>query len=62
MSDDYMQVNSLDKIKLIIGIAKFEDTTILIDTDEKLSDNITMVWYWLHELLDFTVCFIHKYF
>ena len=31
----------LDKIKDIIGIEKFDDTNILIDTDDKLPDYIT---------------------
>ena len=31
----------LDKIKDIVGIEKFEDTNILIDTDDKLPDYIT---------------------
>ena len=34
--DDYMLGRVLDKIKEIIGIAKFDDTKILIDTDDKL--------------------------
>ena len=32
----------LDKIKDIIGIEKFDDTNILIDTDDKLPDYITL--------------------
>ena len=31
----------LDKIKEIIGIEKFDDTKILINTNDKLSDRIT---------------------
>ena len=31
----------MDKIKEIIGIEKFYDAKILIDTDDKLPDNIT---------------------
>ena len=32
----------LDKIKNIIGIEKFDDTKILIETDGKLPDDITI--------------------
>ena len=41
MVDDYIVDKVLDKIKEIIGIEKFDDTRILIDTDDKLSDDIT---------------------
>ena len=41
MVDDYMQVKVLDKIKEIIGIERFDGTKILIDTDNKLPDNIS---------------------
>ena len=34
--------NVLDKIKEIIGIEKFDDTKILIDTDGKLPNDITL--------------------
>ena len=40
MVDDYIP-NKTDKIKEIIGTEKFNDTKILIDTDDKLSDDIT---------------------
>ena len=40
---DYYNVDKvLDKIKKIIGIEKFDDTKILINADEKLSDDITL--------------------
>ena len=32
----------LDKIKRIVGIEKFDDTKILINTDDKLPNNITL--------------------
>ena len=32
----------LDKVKMIIGIEKFDDTKILIETDDKLPDDITL--------------------
>ena len=32
----------LDKIKELIGIGKFDDTKVLIDTDHKLPDDITL--------------------
>ena len=34
MVDDYIVDKVLDKIKEIIGIEKFDDTRILIDTDD----------------------------
>ena len=40
--DDYMLVKVLDKIKEIIGIDKFDDTQILIQTDGKLLEDITL--------------------
>ena len=40
MVDDYIP-NKTDKIKDIIGTEKFNDTKILIDTDDKLPDDIT---------------------
>ena len=42
MVDDYMLNKALDKIKKIIAIEKFDDTKILIDTDDKLPDDITL--------------------
>ena len=39
---DYMLDKVLDTIKEIVGIAKFHDTQILIDTDDKLPDYITL--------------------
>ena len=61
LAEDYMLYRILDKIKEIIGIAKFDDTKILIDTDDKLSDNIT-----LKSVLILITCnmvnFIQKYF
>ena len=55
----------LDKIKETIGIIKFDVTKILIDTDEKLPEYITLsnvVMLMTQELLKMTVNFIHKYF
>ena len=40
--DDYMLDKLLDKIKEIIGIKNFDDTKILIETDDKLPDEITL--------------------
>ena len=40
--DDYMLVKVLDKIKEVIGIDKFDDTQILIQTDGKLLEDITL--------------------
>ena len=42
MVDDYMLHKVLDKLKKIIDIKKFDDTKILIDTDDKLPDDITI--------------------
>ena len=41
MVDDYMLDKVLDKIKKVIGIEHFDNNKILIDTDDKLIDNIT---------------------
>ena len=42
MIDAYVLDKVLDKVKKIIGIEKFYDTEILRDTDDKLSDDITL--------------------
>ena len=42
MVHDYMLDKVLDEIKETIGIVKFDDTKILIDTGEKLPDYITL--------------------
>ena len=42
MVDDYMINKVLDKIQAIIGMYKFDDTKILNDTVDELSDNITL--------------------
>ena len=42
MVDDYMLDKVLDKIKEIIGIEKFDGTKILIYTDDKFPDDITL--------------------
>ena len=39
MSDDYGLDKVLGKIKEVIGTEKFDDTKILIDTDDKLPDD-----------------------
>ena len=41
-ADNYLINKVLDKIKGIIGIKKFDDIKILIDTDDKLPDYITL--------------------
>ena len=41
MIDDNILVKVLGKVK-IINIEKFDDTKILIDTDDKLPDDITL--------------------
>ena len=40
--DYYMPTKLLDMIKHIIGIEKFDESKILIDTDDKLPDEITV--------------------
>ena len=42
MVDDYMVDKVLDKVKEIIDIEKSDDTKILINTDHKLSNDITL--------------------
>ena len=42
MVNDYFLDKVLDKIKETIGIVKFDDTKILIDTDDNLPDYITL--------------------
>ena len=40
--DDYMLDKVLDKIKMIIGFEKFDDTKILIETGDNLPDDVTL--------------------
>ena len=42
MIDDYILDKVLEKFKKIIGVEKFDNTKILIDTDNKLLDDITL--------------------
>ena len=42
MIDYYLLDKVLDETKDIIGIEKFDDTKILIDTDDELPDNINL--------------------
>ena len=42
MLSKYILNKVLDKVKMIIGIEKFDDTKILIETDDKLPDDITL--------------------
>ena len=42
MVGDYMLKKVFDKITEIIRIKKFDDTKILINTDDKLSNDITI--------------------
>ena len=41
MVDDYMINKVLNKIKEIISIQKFDDIKVLIDADDKLTDDVT---------------------
>ena len=64
MIDDYMVHKVLDKTKEIIGIKKFDDTKILINTDGKLSHDITLkrVVILLTVLIKMVINFIHSFF
>ena len=42
MVDDYIPDKVLDKIKEKIVIGKIDDTKILVETDDKLPDDITL--------------------
>ena len=42
MVNEYMLDKVFDKIKETIGIVKLDDTKIVIDTDDKLSNYITL--------------------
>ena len=64
MTDDCMSSKELGKIKMIIDIGKFGDTKILIDTGDKLADEVTLT-----NIVVLISCvkkddgnFIHKYF
>ena len=46
MIDGCMLHKVLDNIKEIIGIEKLDDTEILIDTDDKLLNDITLKMLW----------------
>ena len=64
MIDDYMVHKVLDKTKEIIGIKKFDDTKILINTDDKLSHDITLkrAVILLTVLIKMVINFIHSFF
>ena len=40
--DAYTLDKVLDKIKMIISIEEFNDTKILVETDDKLPDDVTL--------------------
>lgn len=48
--DDYMLDKVLDKTKKIAGVKKLDDIKILIDTDDKLPDDITLKNIVIHVL------------
>ena len=64
MVDDYMLERVLDKITEIIGIENFDNTKILIDTNDQLPQDIT----WKNVVILMTCIinndgkFYHKYF
>ena len=47
MVDAYQLDKILEKIKMIIGTERFDDTKISIETDDKLWDDIALklLWY-----------------
>ena len=56
--NNYMLDKVLKKIRETIGVVKFDDTKIWIDTDDKLPDYITLE----NVVILITLNFIHKYF
>lgn len=42
MLNDFMLDEVLEKIRMIISIEKFDETKILINMDDQLSDQITL--------------------
>ena len=42
ISNDYILDKVLDKIKMVIGIEKFDEAKILIETDDKFLDEVTL--------------------
>ena len=42
MVTNYIRNEVLDRIKAILGIEEFDNTKILVDTDDKLPDNIAL--------------------
>ena len=61
MINDYELDYALDKIKRM-DIKIIDNTRFLIDTDDKLSDHITlnMLGYWCHVLLKMVISFIYN--
>ena len=63
MVDNYMLNKALDKTKNIIGIQKFDDTKILVNTDYKLPVDITLKNVAiLVTSVNIMINIIHKYF
>lgn len=42
MIDNYMLDRVLDKITMIVGIEKFDNTKVLVDTDDKQANKFTL--------------------
>ena len=42
IADDYTLHKVLDKIKMIISIEEFNGTKIIVETDDKLPDDVTL--------------------
>ena len=42
IADDYTLDKVLGKIKMIISIEEFNDTKIIVETDDKLPDDVTL--------------------
>ena len=64
MVDDNILDKVLNKVKKIIDIAKFDDTTFLIDTDNTLPDDIPLtnvVILIAFVIKDDVKCYVHLF-
>ena len=63
MADYYGLDKILDELKEIIGIEKFNDGKVLIDTGDELPDDITLksVINFIHNYFEKKLCFLNKH-
>ena len=63
MTDYYGLDKILDGLKEIIGIEKFNDSKILIDTGDELPDDITLksVINFIYNYFEKKLCFLNKH-